>query len=227
MHEPHAALWYHMHMTITKLGHCCLVLENNGTRIMTDPGTYTTQEVNGVTGIGMILITHEHADHYHAESVAAVLKNNPGAVVVSNGSVAKLLAEQRIACTVVGDGQSATIAGSLIEGFGKDHAVIYGTMGQCENTGYFVDGAFYFPGDNFHVPGKPVDVLALPTAGPWMKIAEAIDFAKAVKPRVAFPVHDGMIVPASGGFVAAMLKNFLAEGGTEFVPLAAGETKTF
>ena len=214
-------------MTITKLGHCCLVLEQDGKRIMTDPGTYTTAEVKGITGIGMVLITHEHADHYHVESIAEVLKNNPGAVVVSNGSVAKLLAAQNIACTVVGDGQSVTIAGSLIEGFGKDHAVIYGTMGQCENTGYFVDGTFYFPGDNFHIPGKHVDVLALPTAGPWMKIGEAIDFAKAVAPRTAFPVHDGMIVPGNSGFVATMLKNFLAPGGTEFVPLAAGETKTF
>lgn len=202
-------------------------------KILTDPGTFTTEPVKAVTGVNVILITHEHGDHFHIESIEEVLKNNPTATVVSNSAVAKLLAEKNIPCTVVGDAQSATVggangaAGILIEGFGKDHAPIYGTMGLVENTGYFVANKFYFPGDSFYNPKKPVDVLALPTAGPWMKIAEAIDFAKVIKPRIAFPVHDGMIVPEFGGFVASMLQNFLKADGSEFVALGAGESKEF
>lgn len=214
-------------MNITKLGHCCLVLEHNGVKILTDPGTFTTEPVKDVRGISIILITHEHADHFHVESIEAVLKNNPTAMVVSNSAVAKLLAEKNVPCTVVGDTQSATVAGVLIEGFGKDHATIYGTMGLVENTGYLVASAFYFPGDSFHDPKRPVDVLALPVAGPWMKISEAIDFAKQVKPRVAFGVHDGMIVPGFAGFVSTMLLNFLKDSGTEFVALGAGESREF
>lgn len=216
-----------MHMTITKLGHCCLVLEDSGMKILTDPGSFTTESVKAVRGVNIILITHEHADHYHSESIQAVLANNPGAVVVSNGSVAKLLAEKNIPCTVVGDAQSATIVGISIEGFGKDHAPIYGTMGLVENTGYFVAGKFYFPGDAFYDPKKPIDVLALPIAGPWMKIGEAIDFAKLVKPRVAFGVHDGMIIPEFGGFVGTMLQNFLKPDGIGYVALGAGESREF
>lgn len=220
-------------MNIMKLGHCCLILEENGTKILTDPGSYTTEPVKAVTGINIILITHEHADHYHVESIEEVLKHNPGATVVSNSAVAKLLAEKNIPCTVVGDTQSATVGvvngagGILVEGFGKDHAIIYGTLGQVENTGYLVAGKFYFPGDAFHDPKRPIDVLALPVAGPWMKISEAIDFAKLVKARVVFGVHDGMIVPGSGGFVATMLNNFLKADGIEYVALAAGESKIF
>lgn len=217
-------------MNITKLGHCCLVLEDKGMKILTDPGTFTTEPIKAVTGIDIILITHEHADHFHIDSIEFVLKNNPAAVVVSNGAVAKLLAEKNIPCTVVGDAQSATVGaagGILIEGFGKDHAPIYGTMGLVENTGYMVAGTFYFPGDSFHDPKRPIDVLALPVAGPWMKISEAIDFAKLVKPRTAFGVHDGMIVPGFAGFVATMLNNFLKPDGIEFVALGAGELKEF
>jgi L-ascorbate metabolism protein UlaG (beta-lactamase superfamily) len=214
-------------MNITKLGHCCLVLEDNGKKILTDPGTFTMKPAKEVKGVDVILITHEHADHFHIESIQDVLANNPTAVVVSNSAVAKLLAEKNIAYTVVGDGQEGTIAGVSIAGFGKDHAPIYGTMGLVENTGYLVVGKFYFPGDAFHNPSVPVDVLALPTAGPWMKISEAIEFAKLVKPRVAFPVHDGMIVPQFGGFTAMMLQNFLKENGTEFRSLAAGESGEF
>lgn len=218
-------------MNITKLGHCCLVLENNGAKILTDPGSFTTEPVKTVTGINIILITHEHTDHYHIESVQAVLANNPGAVVVSNSAVAKLLAEKNIPCTVVGDGQSATVGGAakgvLIEGYGKDHAPIYGTMGLVENTGYMVAGKFYFPGDSFHDPKRAIDVLALPVAGPWMKISEAIDFAKLVKPRTAFGVHDGMIVPGFGGFVAMMFQNLLKPDNIEYVTIASGETRSF
>jgi L-ascorbate metabolism protein UlaG (beta-lactamase superfamily) len=194
---------------------------------MTDPGTFTIEEVKGIKDVNVILITHEHADHYHVESIQEVLKNNPRAIVVSNSAVAKLLAEKNIACEVVGDGQALMVEGTHIEGFGKDHAIIYGTLGQCENTGYFVDNIFYFPGDSFHEPKKPVDILALPLAGPWMKLSEAIDFAKAVKPRVAFPVHDGMIKQGSGAFQATILNGVFKEGGTEFVPLNAGESKQF
>lgn len=214
-------------MKIAKLGHCCLVLEDNGRKVLTDPGFFTTEPVKTVTGVNVILITHEHGDHYHIESIQAVLANNPGAVVVSNSAVAKLLAEKNITCTVVGDAQSATVADTLIEGFGKDHAPIYGTLNLVENTGYFLNNKFYFPGDSFYNPKRPVDVLALPTAGPWMKISEAIDFMKAIKPRIGFPVHDGMIVPGFGGFVATMVQNLVKEVGTEFVPLGAGENREF
>jgi len=218
-------------MNIKKLGHCCLVLESEGIKILTDPGSFTTEPVKSVTGINIILITHEHTDHYHVESIQAVLANNPGATVVSNSAVAKLLAEKNIPCTVVGDTQSATVGGTndtggvLIEGFGKDHAIIYDTMGACENTGYFVAGKFYFPGDAFYDPKRPIDVLALPVAGPWMKISEAIDFAKLVKPRVAFGVHDSMIVQGFGSFAAMMLQKFLKEDGIEYIAFAPGETK--
>ena len=214
-------------MTITKLGHCCLILEHQGLKILTDPGSFTIEPVKAVTGIHLILITHQHQDHYHIESIELILKNNPGAKVITNSAVAKLLKEKGIEAIIVGDGQSAEVNGVLIEGFGKDHAPIYGTLNLVENTGYFVANQFYFPGDAFHDPKKPVDVLALPTAGPWMKISEAIDFAKLVKPRVAFGVHDGMIVAMFGGFVGQMLQMLLKPSGIEFVTLVAGEKKEF
>jgi L-ascorbate metabolism protein UlaG (beta-lactamase superfamily) len=213
-------------MQITKLGHCCLVLDVNGTKIVTDPGNFSTAQ-DTLTGITILLITHEHGDHYHVPSVAAIVKNNPDIEVVCNKAVAALIAKENIPCKVqvVGDDESVTVSGILIEGFGTEHAVIYGQMGACENTGYRVAEKFYFPGDNLHAPGTAVDILALPVAGPWMKIAEAVDFAKAIKARIAFGVHDGMITPNFRPFVGMLLKNFVPE--TEYVALADGESKEF
>lgn len=212
-------------MHIKKIGHCALVLEDRGVKILTDPGTYTIDAQQKETGLDAILITHEHQDHLHIESIAALLTTNPHAKVISNSAVAKLLKEKGIECEVVGDGQSTTVKALVIEGFGKDHAPIYETMGLVENTGYMVGGSFYFPGDNFHEPGKAVDVLALPVAGPWLKLSMVIDFAKAIKARTAFGVHDGIVAPASRGFVYMFLKKLVPE--TDFVELKDGETKQF
>lgn len=213
-------------MNITKFGHCCLLLDVNGVKIVTDPGNFTVAQ-NTLTGLHILLITHEHQDHYHVESVAAIVKNNPDIEVVCNKAVAALIQKENIPCkvSVVGDGESVTLGGVTIEGFGTEHAPIYGDMGKVENTGYMVADKFYFPGDNFEQPHKPVDVLALPVAAPWMKISECVDFAKAVKAKKAFGVHDGMIVPNFRPFVAMLLKNFVPE--TEYTALADGESKEF
>src|ERR1700679_650633 len=111
-------------MKITKLGHCALVLEHKGLTIMTDPGNFTIEAQEKVTGLDAIVITHEHADHFHVDSVQKLVASNPGVEVVSNASVAKLLKEKGIEATIVGDGESATVKGITVEGFGKDHAEI-------------------------------------------------------------------------------------------------------
>lgn len=214
-------------MKITKLGHCCLVLEVDGIKILTDPGSFTTAQ-DSLTDIDIVLITHEHGDHFHVESVKKILANNPNATVVTNTAVTALIKKESLAPTgvIVGDGQMSEVKGVKIEGFGKDHALVYPpNMGLVENTGYMVQEKFYFPGDNFHAPGKPVDVLALPVAGPWMKMADAIDFAKIIKARAAFGVHDGMVVPGFRGFVGNALKMFVPE--TDYISLADGEAREF
>ncbi len=212
-------------MNITKFGHCCLVLEEGGVRLLTDPGNFTTAQ-NDVAGLDAILITHEHQDHYHVESLKQVIANNPQAAVITNGAVGKLLDKEGIAHRIVGDGQATEVNGISIEGFGTEHALVYPPdMGLVENTGYFVAGRFYFPGDNFHNPGKPVDILALPTWGPWMKLSQAIDFAKEIGARTGFAVHDGMLIPEFRGFIHQALKMFVS--GTEFVELKDDESREF
>lgn len=161
-------------------------------RILTDPGAWSTRQ-NDVQGVDVILITHEHQDHFHVESLKIVLKNNPNAKIITNRGVGALLQKEGIAYELLEDTQSKTISGILLEGFGEKHAVIYKELGQVQNTGYFIAHRFFYPGDAFYNPQKPVEILALPVCGPWMKISDAVDYAKALKPRIALPVHDGML----------------------------------
>ena len=212
-------------MKIKKLGHCCLVLEIEGLRIMTDPGMFTTTTHTKEEGIDFVLITHEHGDHLHVESLKEVLEKNPDAHVICNAAVAKLLSKQGIESTHISGGESAEVKGVKIEGFGTEHAEIFESFGLVENTGYMVAEKFYFPGDSFYNPKRAVDVLALPIAGPWMRVAHAVNFLKEVKPRVAFGVHDGLLVPSFRGFVVALFEKFAPD--TQYVSIADGASKEF
>lgn len=209
-------------MKIKKIGHCCLVIDIRGNRIMTDPGEWSAGE-ESETNLCAVVITHEHADHFHIESLKGVLAKNPQAIVVTNAAVGKLLEAESIPYKKIEDGETHMVNGVLIEGYGLVHALIHDSIPPIQNTGYFFDNAFYYPGDAFYSPGKEVGVLALPVAGPWMKISEAVDFAVLVKPKKCIPVHDGGIHPERLGPIHALPARELAKAGCEFVALKEGE----
>ena len=211
-------------MIIKKLGHCCVVIEENGLRILTDPGTYSTLQ-NEEKNIDVILITHEHADHYRIDSVRAILKNNPQAKIVTNRAVSALLQKEKIACEVVEDGQKTTERGVIIEGIGNVHAVIYPSLSLVQNTGYFIANRLFYPGDALTNPRRSVEILALPIAGPWIKMSEGIDYAKELKPKICFPVHDGGL--KNPGLVHRIPEMILEPFGIKFAVFEIGALINF
>ncbi|MES3030905.1 MAG: MBL fold metallo-hydrolase [Patescibacteria group bacterium] len=208
-------------MKITKLGHCCLLIEINGTRFLTDPGNYTTAQ-NEVKNIDCIVISHEHTDHLHIESLKTVLQNNPGAKIICNESVGKILEKESITYTKVSHGESVQVKGIEISGEGMKHAPIYRDYEQVENTGYFFDKKLFYPGDAFYKPEMPVDILAFPVTAPWCKISEPLDYVLDVKPRVAFPVHDGNLI-RTYGITERLPKLYFEKAGIEFIALELGK----
>ncbi len=211
-------------MRITKIGHCCLVIEDKGVKLLTDPGNFTTGQ-NEVTGISAVLITHEHADHFHIDSLKKVLANNPSARVITNTAVSTLLAKESIPFEIVAHKDETDVGGILIQGYGDTHAEIYITIPPVENTGYMIGEKLFYPGDAFYDPGIPVDILALPVAGPWMKISDAIEYARTINPKIAFGVHDAMYKDPVR--FAGMVAMILDKVGINFVTIADGETKEF
>lgn len=210
-------------MKITKLGHCCLLIVESKIRILTDPGAWTTAQ-NKLKDLDVVLISHEHPDHFHLESLRIILANNPKAIIITNSAVGNLLDTEKIVHEVVEHGQHKQVGDVLIEGFGEKHAVIYEQIGQVQNTGYFIADRLFYPGDAFHNPGKKVEVLALPVCGPWMKISEAVEYAIELNPKKAFPVHDGMLKIFTGyHFVPEMVLPqmdigfFVPQEGQEYI----------
>ena len=184
-------------MKVTKLGHCCLLIEINGIRFLTDPGNYTTLQ-NEAKNIDYIVISHEHSDHLHVDSVKTILKNNPEAIIISNDGVGKILTKENLPFTRLSHGEILDCKGVKIRAFGREHAPIYRDYELVENTGYFFADKLFYPGDAFTIPNLPVDILAFPVTGPWVKIAEAMDYVLTIKPRIAFPVHDANLVNQKG-----------------------------
>lgn len=180
-------------MKIKKLGHCCLIVEENGKRIMTDPGSWTVEEQIKEKNINLIIITHEHSDHIHVESLKILLENNRDAEIITNKSVGRLLDKEGIKYKVLEDKISDNSFGIELEAHDCKHEEIYEEIGQVQNTGYFIGKRLFYPGDSFYNPNKIVEILALPVAGPWTNIKDATKYALDIKPKFCFPVHDGML----------------------------------
>lgn len=213
-------------MNITKFGQCCLLIEVKGKRILTDPGRFTADQ-NTLTNIDILLITHEHADHLHTDSVQTIVANNPEVKIFTNVSVGKILSELHITHEVL-EGKAETVVDEInLQAFDGQHAEIFEEYGQVQNTGYFIADTLFYPGDAYTEPDKTVALLALPVAGPWCKSADAIAYALRVKPQSAFPVHDWLLNEDGIALTYGLFETQLNAHGVDFVRLHIGETKEF
>ncbi|MDB5266819.1 MAG: hypothetical protein JWN89_634 [Parcubacteria group bacterium] len=210
-------------MKITKLGHCCLLLETKGQRILTDPGSYTVDAHSQLTNVDYILYTHEHQDHYHLESLKVLIGKNPQAIIYTNDSVSELLTKEGIAHTLVRNGEAVSLGEISVVGIGEEHAQMHSSIPLSSNIGFLIDERLWYPGDAFTNPEREIEILALPVSGPWMKIGEAIDYAFLLKPKKAFPVHDGTRFGSAHNLPAKLLP----ANGIEFVVMAEGDSREF
>lgn len=192
-----------------------MIIEQAGSKIITDPGVWSDLSLADLNNIDAVLITHEHSDHYDPKAIKNIIDKNPAVKFISNTSVSNLLKQLGISCEVVEHGQTTQLGQIKIEAFGNEHAEIYKDFGKVQNTGFLVADKIFYPGDAFTLPEKSIAALALPVCGPWMLIKEAITYALAVKPKQAFPIHDGML-KFSGAF-HALPKKILEENNITFI----------
>src|SRR3712207_9224528 len=82
---------------------------------------------------------------------------------------------------------------TLFRSHGELHAVVHPEIPRVANVGFLVGGVVFHPGDAFTVPSEPVATLLLPVHAPWSKIAEVIDYVRAVDADQAYAVHDGLL----------------------------------
>lgn len=207
-------------MKITHFGHACLLVEDGGVRILFDPGTLS-QGFEELTELDAILITHQHDDHVDPDRLPSLLAANPRAVLYGSAETVDFLSVG----TVTAPGDRLVISRLVVDVVGGRHASVYGSEPDMANLGYLLEkGKFLHPGDALDLPDVEVYVLALPMSGPWLKLAETIDFLKRVSPRVAIPMHERGLADTDGFYFLTTLFTPL---GTTFTPLNPGEPQDF
>jgi L-ascorbate metabolism protein UlaG (beta-lactamase superfamily) len=180
---------------ITFIGHASLMLGFNGKIIHIDPfgqlANYTK-----LPKADMILITHEHFDHFDAKALQAVRTTNSimiltkscaqkaaGGIVMTNGDV-------RIELTIKIE---AVPAYNIVNQRAPGQP--YHPKGQ--GNGYILtigDKRIYIAGDTENTPEmkslKNIDCAFLPMNLPYTMTPEMVaDAARAFKPRILYPYH--------------------------------------
>jgi L-ascorbate metabolism protein UlaG (beta-lactamase superfamily) len=209
-------------MQLTKLGHACVRLDKNGGRLVIDPGVWAGADA--LDGASAILVSHEHADHLDADAVRAALTSHPDTELYANPAVAAQFPGFGGRVHEVAHGDTFTAAGFDVHVYGSEHAVVFPGLPVIPNTGFAVDGTVFHPGDSFTVPEDPVPVLLLPVSAPWLKIAEAVGYAREVSPaRGGYAIHDAILSEQGIGLVSNILKLMARPGDAPFTRLAPGE----
>src|SRR6185503_11423804 len=193
-------------LVIHPVHHAGLVLTWNGKRIVADPTTFPPGPNSGAADFrgpnppDLILITHEHGDHFSVPTLTELA--GPNTVIVVPQSVFGMLPPALQAkAKVMSNGQTQTQAGVSVEAVpeynitpdrlmfhpkGRDNGYVLNLGGQ----------RVYIAGDTEGTPElrglRNIDIAFVPMNLPYTQTVEAAaDWVKAFKPKVVYPYHYG------------------------------------
>jgi L-ascorbate metabolism protein UlaG (beta-lactamase superfamily) len=204
-------------MKLTKYEHACVVFEKEGASFVIDPGSFSPNAAEIISGAQAILLTHEHFDHLNEAAVKAALADRPDLRLYAPAALADTFGEHADQFTAVAAGDEFEVAGFTITVHGTKHAVIHADIPPVANVGFLIDDSVYHPGDAYFVPDASVSTLLLPTSGPWMKLGEAADYVRAVRPDNVVQIHEMLLSDIGLSVAGAML----GENGLTGLPLTA------
>ena len=224
-------------MQIRHLVHSCLLVRAAGRSLLIDPGSFSVEAVRGLgpetlAGIDAVLLTHQHPDHVDRGLLAEVLEHAAGAEVIAEPQTATMLAEATETAPAVPAEQLLPFGGGdahelpalegepplRLEAVGGHHAIIHPDIPRVGNSGLVISagegprlgvtGDSLEPVTEFH----GIDVLAFAVVAPWSKMAETIDFLRAVGPVLALPVHDAIASEVGRPIYLRQATNLAPEG---------------
>ena len=183
-------------VTITAIKHASLRIQYDGLEIQVDPVAKYAPETDysKFPKADVILVTHEHFDHFDRDTIATLRKD--GTEIVANPAVQKMLGLGM----VLANGESHVLA----KGIKLDAVPAYNTTpGHTQfhpkgrDNGYVltIDGLrIYIAGDTEDIPEmaslQDIDVAFLPCNQPYTMTPEQVaKAARTIKPKVLFPYH--------------------------------------
>jgi L-ascorbate metabolism protein UlaG (beta-lactamase superfamily) len=209
-------------MRLIKYAHACVRLESARGVLVLDPSSFAGPDV--LTGADAVLVSHEHFDHVDPDMLRSA---DPALRVWAPAPVTAQLADLGGRVTTVGPGEEFDVAGYRVRTYGGVHPRVHPHLLTdpgapfVPNVGYLVDDV-YHPGDSLIAPDVPVRTLLLPVSGPWLKLSEAVDFARAIRPEHTVPIHDAINSEIGNQVVDRALAALLPDLG--YRRLAPGES---
>ncbi|PKQ17998.1 MAG: MBL fold metallo-hydrolase [Actinobacteria bacterium HGW-Actinobacteria-8] len=203
-------------MQLTKHAHSCVKVEYDDKRIVIDPGDFTPDTPMLLESADAVLVTHAHGDHVSIDTLAHAMRSREYlAVYGPEAAVASLKHEFTSRVHAVVPGEAFDIGGLPVSVHDGLHAPVLPGGPREPNVGYLLAGGVYHPGDSLDPPGVEVDTLLVPISGPWMKLAEVVEFVAQVKPRRAVAIHEALLSRIGLDLVGRIL----GEGGVSSVPV--------
>jgi len=195
---------------IVYVGHATILVELDGTTLLTDPllrsrVAHLTRTVSAapLERVDAVLISHLHGDHLDFGSLKRLPREVPLVVPRGAGRALRFRTRRTIVELAVGD--ETEIGAVRVRAVRAEHSRgRYPVVWPVVPNGYVLSGAesVYFAGDTDLFPEMaelaPVDVALLPVSGWGPRLpaghlgpAEAAEAARLVQPRVAIPIHWG------------------------------------
>lgn len=213
-------------MVVRKYLHSCIVIEEDGKRLLVDPGVFSFDAgkvvPEDVGPVDVIVLTHPHQDHYFSEAIKKIVALRP-AEIVTHDEIGALLEKEGLKFMRVVGGETISVGGFTLQAFTAPHGPL--PIPLPHNLAYLINNRFLHPGDSYEVAGlSSAEIVALPVAGPWLRLRDGLEFAKTLHPKHVIPIHDAIIQDFFIERIYTMSRDYLAQEGIALHPLKPGET---
>jgi L-ascorbate metabolism protein UlaG (beta-lactamase superfamily) len=182
-------------MKISKYLHSCLVFEQDGYKLLFDPGKFSFAEglvkPEMFADVDGIIITHVHPDHLDVDILKKIIDVS-GAPVYTNEQVGDVLAKHCIPHTVWTDGVY-NLGPFKLEAITVVHELILDNP-LPQMTGFIINDRVLHPVDSMEDAlwrYKEIELLIMVTMAPFTNELRITEFADKLQPKQILPVHDG------------------------------------